>query len=328
VTLTDWKTAADLGTVVPVIDIEPFRTGDAAARAQVAAEIGAACEEIGFILISGHGLAPEAIEEMYDVSAAFFAQDQGVKQQYASPTGNRYRGYNWATRRETLEVGRYDDVVAAETAGYSGEWLDRVEANTWPQSPATLEGTWRSYYAQCEGLATTIMELFALALGLPEGWFDDKFDRHTSYLSANHYQPQLTSAEPGSLRLGAHTDIGSLTILYQDGAPGGLQVLDRRGRWCDVPAVAGTFVVNLGDLMAKWTNDRWVATRHRVVNPEPEAAKTGRISIPFFQHPNYDALIECIPTCTDEANPPRYPAVFGGNWAEFRMANYELRGEQ
>ena len=322
--LTDWKVAADQGTVVPVIDIGPFLHGSADQQVAVAAEVGAACEEIGFFLITGHGVAPERIQAMYDISAEFFALPAEVKATFETPTNNSYRGYRRGTFRETLEIGRYDDPDAIRAAGYGEEWVARAEANVWPSVPAELQAVWRTYFATCEQLAISVMEIFAEALALDRRWFATKFDRHTSYLSANHYPGLAETPEEGFLRLGEHTDIGSLTILYQDGAPGGLEVLDRRGRWCGVPAVEGSFVVNLGDLMAKWTNDRWVATRHRVVSPDPDDRAARRISIPFFQHPNYDALIECIPTCADPDRPARYPAVLGGNWAEFRMSNYEI----
>jgi isopenicillin N synthase-like dioxygenase len=321
--LTDWKVAADHGTVVPVIDIGPFLHGDEDQQAIVAAEVGAACEEIGFFLITGHGVARECIEAMYDISADFFSLPVEVKAAFETPTNNSYRGYRRGTFRETLEIGRYDDPDAIRAAGYGEEWVARAEANVWPSVPTELQSVWRTYFATCEQLAISVMEILAQALGLDRSWFATRFDRHTSYLSANHYPGLAETPDEGFLRLGEHTDIGSLTILYQDGAPGGLEVLDRRGRWCGVPAVEGSFVVNLGDLMAKWTNDRWIATRHRVVSPNPESLAARRISIPFFQHPNYDALIECIPTCADDDRPARYPAVLAGNWAEFRMSNYE-----
>ena len=151
-----------------------------------------------------------------------------------------------------------------------------------------------------------------MALDLDGHYFDDNIDRHCSNLFATHYPEYDGAIEPGQLRLGAHTDYGSLTIVYQDEGAGGLQV-HSGGRWIDVPALPGSFVVNLGDLLARWTNDRWVSTLHRVVNPD--AGSTGRsrrISIPFFQQPNYDALIECLRSCQGPSNPPRYPPILSG----------------
>ncbi len=113
---------------------------------------------------------------------------------------------------------------------------------------------------------------------------------------------------PGQLRTGAHTDFGILTIVYQDDAPGGLEVQRRDGSWTGIKPVPGSFVVNLGDIMAQWTNDVWVSSMHRVGLPPAElAASSRRLSLVYFFHPNYDAVIECMPTCASPERPPKYP---------------------
>ena len=144
-----------------------------------------------------------------------------------------------------------------------------------------------------------------LALDLPETYFNDKIDQHITNFSVLHYPGQAEEPEPDQLRAGAHSDLGSLTIIYQDSATGGLQVYTREEQWIDVPLIEGSFVVNLGDLMAEWTNDRWVSTPHRVVNPPRSHAHQDRLSIGFFHQPNYDAVIECIETCCGPDNPPK-----------------------
>jgi isopenicillin N synthase-like dioxygenase len=169
-----------------------------------------------------------------------------------------------------------------------------------------------------EALAGRMLHIFAVALGLPEDWFDDKVDRHLGTLAANHYPEQPTAPAPGQLRVRAHVDFSTLTILYQDDAPGGLQIHQRGVGWIDVPAVPGSFVVNLGDLMGRWTNDHWVATPHRVVNPPADQAMTRRFSLPFFHLPNHDAVIEVIPTCVSEDRPARFAPVLAGEWTEAR----------
>jgi isopenicillin N synthase-like dioxygenase len=119
--------------------------------------------------------------------------------------------------------------------------------------------------------------------------------------------------EPGQLRAGAHTDYGTLTVLLPENKPGGLQVRGADGSWRDIHAMPGSFVVNLGDLMAYWTNDRWCSTLHRVVNPPPEAhGISARLSLAFFHQPNHDARIECLPSCVDAAHPAKYPATTSG----------------
>jgi isopenicillin N synthase-like dioxygenase len=141
------------------------------------------------------------------------------------------------------------------------------------------------------------MELFALALELPQAWFADKIDRHFSVLSTIYYPPQTTPPLPGQLRAGAHTDYGSLTILAPSDAPGGLQVRSLAGDWMDVPYLPDGFVINIGDMMQRWTNQRWRSNFHRVVNPPAATTPRPRQSIAYFLHPNDDADIACLPTC-------------------------------
>ena len=181
--------------------------------------------------------------------------------------------------------------------------------NVWPARPEGFRETWSEYYRVMRALAWRLMRIFAIALNLPEDHFWPYIDKPISPLRANHYPEQRTPPAPGQLRAGGHTDYGVVTILKPENVPG-LQVLSKRGEWVDVEAPADAFVCNIGDLMARWTNDRWVSTLHRVVNPPWEvAAANRRLSIPFFFQPNHDALIECLPSCTSADNPPRYEPV-------------------
>ena len=163
------------------------------------------------------------------------------------------------------------------------------------------------------GLAHDLMAIFALALDLPRDFFHDKIDRHVSSLCLNHYPPQREAPLPGQLRTGPHTDYGSLTIVAPTPGPGGLEVHGRDGRWHPVNPAHGTFAVNIGDLMAQWTNDRWVSTLHRVANPQREvAAASPRLSLIFFHQPNDDALVECLPGCQSADRPAAYAPVTSG----------------
>jgi isopenicillin N synthase-like dioxygenase len=159
------------------------------------------------------------------------------------------------------------------------------------------------------------MRLVALSFNLGETFFDDKIDRHISAMRLNFYPGQATAPEVGQLRAGAHTDYGAFTILNGENVPGGLQVLTNDGQWIDIETDPGTFVVNIGDLLMRWTNDLWVSNSHRVTNPPPSiASQAKRLSIAFFQQPNYDALIECI------ARPgkAKYPPVRSGEYRDLK----------
>jgi isopenicillin N synthase-like dioxygenase len=185
--------------------------------------------------------------------------------------------------------------------------------NVWPARPPGLRATYEAYYRAMERLAADLMRAFALALDLPEGFFRDKTDRHISGIRVINYPEQPAAPADGQLRAGPHSDYGALTILRAENVPGGLQVLNRAGAWVDVQPVPDSFVVNLGDLMMHWTNDRWISTLHRVVNPPRDRALgSRRQSIVFFYQPNYDAVIECLPGCSSADNPPKYPPVTSG----------------
>lgn len=319
---------------VPVIDLQPFRTGQDSDKMRVAREVAQACSSLGFLVVSGHAVPHELVEQMYDVSRRFFDLPSETKRDLTSQgTGPGYRppatsalarSRNEDTPPDLKEGLTISPVGASGRPYYSSvenpEW---VQPNRWPDQPADLKATWVAYYRAMENLASTLMQVFALALELSEDYFDDKIDRHISHLSALNYPKQEHEPEAGQLRAGAHTDWGSLTILYKDQGSGGLQVLHPSGGWLDVDPIPGTFIVNIGDLLAEWTNDRWVSTLHRVVNPPPEkAASSRRISLVFFHQPNYDALIAPLESCVSSSRPAQYEPVTSGEHllAKKRMA--------
>lgn len=310
------------GEYIPVIDL----TGP---RHEVARAIDAACRESGFLVVTGHGVDANLIQRMHDVTLALFLQPAEWKQQWQPPAdaaGLRgmhlvpsyvSAGEDIPTAPDLCELftmcrlGEPEAARRAEQAGVPPAWRT---PNIWPDRPAGLRETWLAYYAAMEVLASELLHLFALGLGLPEDHFDRFVDEHITNLTANYYPPVAAEPLPDQFRKGPHSDWGSLTILYQDGV-GGLEVFDRRsGGWAEVPALPGTFVVNIGDLMARWTNDRWQSTKHRVRIPPPERRGLQRVSIPFFHHPNWDAVIECLPSCLGPDDEPRYGPVTAGDY--------------
>jgi isopenicillin N synthase-like dioxygenase len=179
-----------------------------------------------------------------------------------------------------------------------------------------------------EALAQALMRLFALALRLEETWFDDKIHKHMTNLTVSHYPEQREAPPPGQLRAGAHTDYGSLTILCTEDKPGGLEVQTAAREWKKVPIIPGTFIINIGDLMARWTNDHWVSTMHRVVNPpRDQALGSDRVSLTFFHQPNYDAVVECLPGFRD-AGQAKYPPITSGEHLMTKIAKMQSVGEQ
>jgi isopenicillin N synthase-like dioxygenase len=318
-------------TGVPVIDIAPFRGDDPVARQRVVDEIAAACRSIGFLVIVGHGVPQAAIDGIYDVTRRFYELPMDEKMKVVGPSGDGHEGYtpnanpydrspieDRPVMREQYHSYRYDTPEEAIAAGYPDGVRASLLRNCWPAEPVEFEAVWKAYFALMEDLATQMLQIFAVALQLPEDWFADKVDQHLGTQAANRYPPQPVPPAVGQLRARAHVDFSTLTILYQDDSPGGLQVHRRGVGWIDVPCLPGSFVVNLGDLMGRWTNDQWVATPHRVINPSREQAMTQRFSLPFFHLPNHDAVIEPIPSCVTDEQPARYAPVLAGDWAEAR----------
>lgn len=312
---------------IPVIDMSPARTGGLAERAAVATELAEACERIGFFCLKGHGIPDSRVSDAQEAARAFFEQDAAVKETVLRRPPEFNRGWippESESLGATLGAAAIADLKESFTMGPPDvpdtEYYTRPEAfphfarNRWPEQSPQLRPVLSTYFLAVEALALDLMRLFALGLRLPETWFDGAVDRQCGSLRALFYPPQPSGAAPGQLRAGAHTDYGCITVLKTEDAPGGLQVaVPGTDRWLDVPAIPGAFVVNLGDLMRHWTNDRWASTLHRVVNP-PQDQRTarGRLSLAFFYQPNYDAVIDCVPTCVSAANPAQYETVTSG----------------
>ena len=182
--------------------------------------------------------------------------------------------------------------------------------NIYPQTPPDLALAFYDYFLHVDNLASKLMQLAAMALDLPRHFFGPYTNRRRGRLRVVNYPDQVVAPLPGQLRYGAHSDYGSFTILRPDDAPGGLQVQMPNGVWENVPSVQGAFVINIGDLMARWTNDRWKSTLHRVANPPRDlSGSTRRISMAFFTGVNADAIIECLPGCSAARDGEQYPPV-------------------
>lgn len=322
---------------IPVIDIAPFLRGTTAGREGVPAQMRDAAERIGFFSIDGHGVPRATMDALYENAHAFFDLPLAEKQRVAPPRPDYPRGYK-AVGFEALAAGNSLDtppdlkeyyhfgraVVPDEPYYTSEEGRRHFFANQWPARPAGFADAADAYYREMENLSGTLCRIAALALELPEDFFADKIDRHITAARINYYPRQDNPPAEGQLRAGAHTDYGMLTILSGESAPG-LQVETRTGKWVDVVTDKYRFVCNIGDLLMRWTNDRWVSNTHRVLNPPREQARAAsRMSIAFFHHPNYDAKIACIPGCAGDA-PPRYEPVLSG---DFRNTKYTVTRER
>ena len=305
---------------IPVVDLG----GEPSA---VTAAVRDACAEVGFLQITGHGVDPGVVDRAWRAARAFF--DLPTTDKLAAARRAPADAYGYipleveslnrslddsaapADLKETFNMG--PPVLPGRPLVDDGErWA--FAPTPFPPALPALQPALADYFTALLDLSARMMGWFAVALGLPRDYFAALIDESPSALRVIDYPHREQSPLPGQLRAGAHTDYGTLTLLLQDDAPGGLEVLDpRTEHWTAVPAVPGAFVVNLGDLMARWTNDRWRSTLHRVVNPpRNHAGSTRRQSIAFFHNANYHALVECLPTCVQPDEAPRHAPVEAG----------------
>jgi isopenicillin N synthase-like dioxygenase len=302
---------------IPRVDLAP--SFEASGRASVAEAIREACETIGFFTIVGHGIPDQVIDDLQAQARAFFALSADEKQRVPHPATRVSRGY-FPPKHRALSYSLGKAAPPDWQEGFAMGPVDRAPprlagtpaadffyaANIWPAGRPQFRAAFETYFRALDALSAHVLRLFALALGLDFSFFDDKTDRSTSVMRAVWYPPQPEPPEPGQLRAGEHSDYGTLTILKGDDVPGGLQVKRRDGDWIDLHPDPDAFVCNIGDLMMRWTNDRWISNLHRVANPPREHAGIGRLSVPFFHNPNADAPIECIPAFA--GGTVKYPA--------------------
>jgi len=297
---------------IPVIDFAPFLQGGEAGRRAVALAIGRACRDIGFFYLAGHGVAPDMVDRVFALSRAFFALPLEAKQRLHVRHSPQQRGWfgvgdEGYTRRGdckegfdmALDLGPDDPDVIAGTPFHG--------PNVYPAEPADFAPVMRAYHAALVRLAGQLCRAFALALDIPETFFDDKIDKPIAMLRVLHYPPQQGPIDPDFIGIFEHADYGAVSILAQDQV-GGLQIRNADGDWIAAPPIPGTFVCNIGEAMARWTNELWPATLHRVINN----GGRDRYSAVLFFDPNYAAEIRCLPTCQGPGNPPRHAPITMG----------------
>jgi isopenicillin N synthase-like dioxygenase len=293
---------------VPVVDIS---SNDASAA------IDDACRRVGFLSVVGHGVEPSVVDDAWRTARAFFDLPLAERMSVAMPFPGYPYGYS-PLANETLAASLGDGGPADRKASFAIGPVDPPthvfadpdeqsawSPNLWPASLPEMRSAWERYYRTMADLSARLLSLMAVALNLRSDHFGPLIDRHTSAMRALDYPGGEGST--GGLGAGAHTDYGTLTVLLADPAVGGLEVADPDGHWRPVDPVDGAFVVNLGDAMARWTNDRWRSTLHRVQVPSRR-----RQSIAFFHNANWDALIDCLPTCLEPGERPRHPPIEAG----------------
>ena len=316
-------------STLPVIDIAPLYRDDPAARQAVARQIDSACREWGFYYITGHPIRATRIAELKAAAEDFFARPADEKLRIDITRSAHHRGYG-AVATEQLDPNRPSDLKETFDMGFhmdashpdvlAGKPLRGP--NRHPDVPG-WEALLQQHYEDMHALSLTLLRAMAVALEIEEDFFDQRFADPISVFRMIHYPPRQTASSAEQQGAGAHTDYGCVTLLYQDSA-GGLQVRSLEGEWIDAPPIEGSYVVNIGDMMARWSNDRYKSTPHRVISP----LGRDRYSMPFFAEPHPDTEISCLPNCSGPDNPPKYPPVSCSDYMLSRFAEtYAYRRE-
>ena len=310
---------------VPIIDFSPALTGRIDGLARVAADVQSACETIGFFYIVNHPIAEELVERVFKEATHFFALPEATKRRVSMEQSQHYRGYIPFNTQLYAEHQRgkggtgfqlhLDDQQHYERPPDTSESFqihrellpDDADVlagkplhgpNQWPEECPLMRSTLLEYYDAAATFAYLVLEVFALGLGLDRKFFHPYYRKPLMQLRLMHY-PNHEPGENVPFGVRPRSDAGAFSMLLQDEV-GGLEIRDKAGRWVAVTPIKQAFVVNIGDTMKLWTNNRFQSTRHRVIN----IGTHSRYSIPFFANPDFDAIIKPITTCVDDAHPP------------------------
>ncbi|MEO8752393.1 MAG: 2-oxoglutarate and iron-dependent oxygenase domain-containing protein [Casimicrobiaceae bacterium] len=303
---------------IPVIDVSPLAGTDDAAIRRVAGAIRAAAIDVGFFYVAGHGVPRDLLRAVHLAAKYFFLLPVDTKR--TIQVNRAHRGY--VPFAQTTQPGRKRaDLKESFNFAYPFSPADLTDlagraligSNQWPPGEAVWRGVIEDYYREVFELGQRILEGFAIALDIERDFFRGRYRRPLVRARLLHYPPQYEGTDAGQFGAAEHTDYGTITILWQDDA-GGLQVKNRAGQWIDAPTLEDAFVINIGDMLARWSNDVFVSTPHRVINTSGRE----RFSIPVFYDPDYDTVVECLPNCASSANPPRYPPIVAGEYITSR----------
>ena len=308
---------------IPTIDISQFDLRDSASLARLGRALGECARGLGFFVLTNHTVPSALRERVFAQSAQLFATDATAKAKLSiQHTGNN-RGYV-ALGEERLDSTKPGDVKEAFNMGWDlpADHPDVVArkpfrgVNVWPDTQALpqFRATMLEYFNACHQLGLQLHRALAQELGVAENFFDDKLDQPLATLRLLHYPPRPERFEEGQIGAGEHTDYGNLTLLVTDDA-GGLEVRTRAGEWLAVPNIPGAIICNIGDCLMRWTNDVFISTPHRVVNPVGRE----RFSVAFFLDPNPDAVVACLPTCASAERPAKYAPTTGAAYLKERL---------
>ncbi len=316
---------------VPLIDLERWFDGTPEERLEIARQVDAHLQRCGFLIVTNHRVPQDVIDRCRSEAREFFHQRAEVKAKVALEPGP-YRGwvgpglesnaasYGVDTPPDLKEAFSYGPVDVADEALRTAE-PDFYGPNIWPNFSPDLRPAGEAWWRSARWLHDELLDVLSLALDLPLTTLRDMSASPTANVTLNWYGPRDANEPlPNQFRVGPHTDFGLLTVLDREPGLGGLQIKDDEGNWVDAPYVPGGLTINTGDLIRRWTNDRWCSNEHRVLPPPEELPSEELISLVYFGEPTYDTVVETFPSCISDDNPAKYPPILSRAYLDEKMA--------
>ncbi|MFD1551484.1 isopenicillin N synthase family oxygenase [Putridiphycobacter roseus] len=314
---------------IAVVNYLDFLSEDKKVRNSFIEDFGNSFSNMGFAIVKNHGVSEALRKKLFLVSKAFFELPNDIKQQYENLALSGQRGYI-AKNRESAKGRNIPDIKEFYHIGQTVKDNDPIKAqypdNIWPKEVADFESVGLEVYETFEQTGIQLLKAVALYLGLEEDYFQQKVHHGNSILRLLHYYPMdnIKDIPAGAVRAAAHGDINLITLLM-GGSAEGLQAQTLGGAWVPVSPKADEIVVNIGDMLARLTNNRFRSTQHRVITPKESSWLTPRYSAPFFLHPRSEMDLTCLSTCIDENNPKSYEDMTAGEFLTERLIELGLK---
>ncbi|MBL0145974.1 MAG: isopenicillin N synthase family oxygenase [Chitinophagaceae bacterium] len=310
---------------IPSVDLAEFLSGDEKRKSAFVQNLGKAYEEVGFVAVKNHGVPDNLIADLYKYVQQFFSLPLEQKKKYEIPELAGQRGYT-SFGKEHAKGSEAPDLK--EFFQYGQNPRDNYKEEEYPPNVSVNEvkefnQIFAEAYRAFEKSGTALLQAIALYLGLDEHYFDNYVYNGNSILRAIHYPP-ITHEPKSAIRAEQHEDINLITLLVGASADG-LQVLTKQNEWIGVTSLPEQIVVNVGDMLQRFTNNKLRSTTHRVVNPPRELWHTSRFSIPFFLHPKSSMSLQCLNSCINENNPKAYEDATAGEYLDERLREIGLK---
>ncbi len=320
-----------MSAAVPLIDLEPWFEGTADERLAIARTVDGHLQRCGFVVVTNHRVPQDVIDDCRAQFRAFFHQPADVKAEVAN-TDTTYRGWighGLESNSATYGIDTPPDLKEAFSYGpvdVADETLRTEEpaiyaSNRWPSSAPDLRAAAEAWWRSARWLHDELLDILSLALDLPVDTLRALSLSPTANVTVNWYGPRtMNEPQENQFRVGPHTDFGLLTVLDREPGLGGLQIKDADGEWDDAPYVPGGLTINTGDLIRRWTNDRWCSNEHRVLPPPAEEPTEELISLVYFGEPTFNTVVETFESCTSATNPAKYPPILSRTYLDEKMA--------